>query len=68
MTSSSRPNQKRGDQIVFLTIRQLAKRWLCSGKKVSYLIKKRAFPAYKLEGQWRIREIDVLTYERTCLY
>ncbi len=51
---------------IFFTVASIAQRWQCSSKKVRRMIERRELAAYRFGGQWRIRDVDLMTYERLC--
>lgn len=53
-------------QTPFLTIAEVALRWKCSEKKIRRLIQRGALAAYRFDGQWRLRDVDLVAYERLC--
>ncbi len=59
---------KRTTESPFFTVAQVAKRWQCSEKKVRRLIRRGVLAAYRFDGQWRIRDVDLMAYERLCRF
>lgn len=62
----NRMTKEINDEKKFVAVREVARRWQVSEKKVRRLIANGRLPAYRIGGQVRIGEVDLVAFEQAC--